>query len=131
MTEWQVTYVVDAEADTPEEAAKKVARMLTRNKGAAAKRAIYTVRQHRADTGGLQLKVHTVDLDRPERGGKNHFGDGEPGSCILDGTGDPDDCTTHRHVPRWPASEFAPCLDAGRHLLTQRHGGYECPVRES
>lgn len=78
MAEWQVTYIVDAEADTPEEAAKKVAKMLARNKGAAIKRAIFTVREHKPGApGGLGLMSHTIDLDRPERGGKNHFGEGD------------------------------------------------------
>ena len=78
MTEWQVTYTVDAEADTPEEAAKKVARMLSRNKGAAAKRAVYVLREHKPGApDGLGLTRHTIDLDRPERGGKNHFGEGD------------------------------------------------------
>jgi hypothetical protein len=29
---------------------------------------------------------------------------------------------------RWPESEFIACLEEGRHLLSQRHGGWECPV---
>jgi len=78
MAEWQVTYTVDAEADTPEEAAHKVVKMLTRNNGAAAKRAIYVVRERKPDApGGLGLMVYPIDMDRPERGGKGHFGEGD------------------------------------------------------
>jgi hypothetical protein len=71
MTEWRVTYTVDMEARTPEIAAKKVADLLTKNHGRAAKRAVYEVRANGS------FVVHTIDLDRPSRGGKNHFGDGD------------------------------------------------------